>query len=136
KTESRQGLAPARPRRRVLARMKGMASSGSFAERRLLEAETALSEAQIRLAAAQQALTTLGLPDPAGSLDAVPDERLPDHLRFLGIPASLTDSLGVNATGNLLPVTAPFEGVVVSRDAVAGEVVDPARVLFLITDVS
>jgi len=136
KTEYQQALVHARLKRRVLDRMKGLAASGSFAERTLLEAETALSESQIRLGAAQQALTNLGLPIPAGSLDAVPDERLPDHLRFLGIPSALAGSLDATATGNLLPVTAPFDGVVVTRDAVAGEVVDPARVLFVVTDVS
>ena len=39
-----------------------------------------------------------------------------------------------STTGNLLPLTAPFDGVVVSRDVVAGEVVDTKKVLFVVTD--
>jgi len=137
KTEFLQALVQTRLKRRVLDRLKPMASSGSFAERTLVEAETSLSESQIRYTAARQALTNLGLPVQAASFDDVPDDRLADHLRFLGIPKALADSFDpAAATGNLLPVVAPFEGVIVTRDVVAGEVVDPAKVLFVVVDVA
>src|SRR5439155_18555374 len=124
-------------KRRVLDRLKMLASSGSFAERTLVEAETSLSEAQIRYTASRQALTNLGLPVQAASLDAVPDHQLADHLRFIGNQKLLADAFDPGAaTGNLLPVVAPFDGVVVSRDVVAGEVVDPAKVLFVVVDIA
>ena len=41
---------------------------------------------------------------------------------------------GKKTTGNLLGVTVPFDGIVVARDVVAGEVVDSNRVLFTVVD--
>src|SRR5207253_505927 len=38
-------------------------------------------------------------------------------------------------TGNLMAVTAPFEGVTVARETVAGEVVDTHKVLFVVVDI-
>jgi cobalt-zinc-cadmium efflux system membrane fusion protein len=38
-------------------------------------------------------------------------------------------------TGNLLAVTAPFEGLVIGRQVVGGEVVDASKVLFVVADV-
>ena len=37
-------------------------------------------------------------------------------------------------TGNLLAVTAPFDGIVVTRQVVGGEVVDSSKVLFVDVD--
>ena len=76
----------------------------------------------------------MGLPIQAESLEAVPEAQLADHLRFLGLPKTITASFDSKTTGNLLPVTAPLDGVVVSRDVVAGEVVDAAKVLFVVAD--
>ncbi len=101
---------------------------------RIREAEAVLSEAGIRLAAAQQALTNLALPIQLESLEAVPDAQLADRLRLLGLPQTLPGSFDANTTGNLLPMLAPLDGVVVSRDVVAGEVVDAAKVLFVVAD--
>jgi cobalt-zinc-cadmium efflux system membrane fusion protein len=115
--------------------LKAAAGSGAISDRRLREAEAAVSEANIRLAAAQQALTNLGLPIQSESLKNIPEERLADRLRLLGLPAALADSLDAQATGNLLPVRSPLDGVIVSRDVVAGEVVDTAKVLFAVADV-
>ena len=87
---------------------RGCGQSGATSEYRVQEAEAALSEARIRLTAAQQALTNLGLPVQTASLDAVPDDQLADYLRFLGLPKPLADSLDpATANGNLLPVIGP-----------------------------
>ena len=67
------------------------------------------------------------MPIQLESLKAVPEDQLADRLRFLGLPKTLTDSFDAKTTGNLLPVTAPLDGVVVSRDVVAGEVVDSCQ---------
>ena len=90
----------------------------------------------IRLTTAQEAMTNLGLPVDVESLKDVPQEKLADRLRFLGLPESVTASLDPKTTtGNLLAVTAPFEGVVVARQVVGGEVVDSSKVLFVVVDV-
>ncbi len=137
KSEFLQALVQSRLKRRVLDRLRATAAHGAVPERTLVETEAALSEALIRLTSAQQALTNLGFPVQPQALDAVPDDRLGDHLRFLGIPKPLADAFDTRATtGNLLPVVAPLDGVIVSRDVVAGEVVDPAKVLFVVVDVS
>jgi cobalt-zinc-cadmium efflux system membrane fusion protein len=39
-------------------------------------------------------------------------------------------------TGNLLAITAPFDGVVVARDVVVGEVVDNKKLLLVVVDTS
>jgi cobalt-zinc-cadmium efflux system membrane fusion protein len=99
------------------------------------EAETALSEARIRLLTAEQALINLGLLDETNSLSMASEDQLPARLRFLGLPKDIENLLqGKRLTGNLLPIVAPFAGVVVARDVVAGEVVDNSKVLFVIVD--
>ena len=111
------------------------ASSGAVSGRSITEAEAAVSEARIRLAAAGQALTNLGLPVRAEDFERVPDDQLAGRLHFLGLPEGVADTLDSKVTtANLLPLVAPFEGVVASRDVVAGEVVDTTKVLFVIVD--
>jgi cobalt-zinc-cadmium efflux system membrane fusion protein len=135
KSEFLHALVQARLKATVLANLKKLTMKGAVPERSVLEADTALSEVQIRLATAQQALTNLGLPVQAAGFEKVPEEELPDRIRLLGLPTGLADSFDQKTiTGNLLPLTAPFEGVVVSRDVVAGEVVDVNKVLFVVVD--
>jgi cobalt-zinc-cadmium efflux system membrane fusion protein len=50
----------------------------------------------------------------------------------LGLPKSLDLK---TASANLLPVNAPLQGVVISRDVVTGETVDPGKTLFVVADV-
>jgi cobalt-zinc-cadmium efflux system membrane fusion protein len=133
KAEFVQALVQVRWRTRTYRRLRDEAAS--VPERSILEAENLLNEAKLRLTAARQALANLGLPvNPAG-LDKVEDLELSDRLRFLGMPAELSSQLGpATVTTNLLPVTAPFQGVVVARDAVAGQVIDSHKVLFVVVD--
>ncbi len=135
KSELLQALVEVRLKAKNFEGLSVAASSGAIPERKLREAEAALSEASIRLTAAQQALTNLGLPIQTESLKAVPEDQLADRLRFLGLPKTLSDSFDARTTGNLLPVRSPLDGVVVSRDVVAGEVVDSSKVLFAVADV-
>jgi cobalt-zinc-cadmium efflux system membrane fusion protein len=100
-----------------------------------MEVESALSEAEIKLASARQSLTNLGLPVGKDRFELVPDGELADRLRFLGLPEQIAESLDpVTTSGNLLPVVAPLDGVVTARDVVAGEVVDVAKVLLVVSD--
>jgi RND family efflux transporter MFP subunit len=70
-------------------------------------------------------------------LRALSDEQLVKHLRFLGLPENQARQLELEeTTANLLPLIAPLDGTIVSRQVVAGEVVDASRILFQIADTS
>lgn len=110
-------------------------SNGVVPGRAVAEAEAAVSEARIRLTTARQALTNLGMPVAPEDMEKVPEDQLATRLHFLGLPQSLADTLDPKTTtGNLLPLFAPFDGVVASRDVVAGEVVEMTKVLFVVVD--
>lgn len=112
-------------------------AGAGVAKQQILEAESALTVTRVRLANARQALINLGLPLRMKDVADVPPEKLVEQLRFLGVPSSVTHGLDAeSASSNLLPVTAPFNGVVVERNVGAGEVVDAAKVLFIVADVS
>lgn len=134
KSEFLTALVQVRLRTQTLERMEQ--ASGAIPERTIRDYAAALSEAKIRLTTAQEAMTNLGLPVDVESLQKVPQEKLADRLRFLGLPETVTRSLDTKkTTGNLHAVTAPFDGVVVARQVVGGEVVDSGKVLFTVVDV-
>lgn len=108
--------------------------SSAIPGRTILEAETAFEESEIEFISARQALVNLGFEVP-DELEKVDAKKISDDLRFLGIPESLLDSLPVGTkTANLIPVRAPFQGVVVEAEAVAGEVVDSTELLFTVAN--
>ncbi len=117
--------------------LKGFrAASRDLPERTLEQAEAAAREAQIRLATAEQALVNLGLPIRADDIKGLLPEELRQRVQFLGIPEALARQFDSRTTTtNLLPVVSSLEGVVVAREVVAGEVVDAAKVLFVVADV-
>ena len=105
------------------------------AGKRILEAETALAQAQAQLEQAIQALVNLGLVVDRKTVRRMQVEQLAEQLPLLGLPSHVTGLLEPGwTTSNLLPVLAPLDGVVVMRNVVAGEVVDPQRVLFTVAD--
>jgi cobalt-zinc-cadmium efflux system membrane fusion protein len=135
KTDLFQSLVQIRLKERVVRNLREVAEPSAVSPRTLNEAEAALADARIRFAAARQALTNLGLPVDPRTFEKVRDEELPERLRLLGLPKAVADSIDPGATsGNLLPVVAPHDGVVATRDVVAGEVVDASKVLFLVVD--
>lgn len=134
KAELLKAIVQVRLKRRNLEAMLGAAAA--IPERQIREMEADLSEAQIRLTTAQEAMTNFGLPVDLETLKDVPQEKLADRLRFLGLPASLVATLNPKlTTGNLLAVTAPLDGVVIARQVVDGEVVDTSKLLFVVADV-
>jgi cobalt-zinc-cadmium efflux system membrane fusion protein len=136
KSEFLQALVHLRLKTDLFARLEEVYKQGATSERAYRDQAAAVSEARIRLTTAQQALTNLGLPVDLDSLKTVPQEALAERLRFLGLPHSLVSSLDPQTTtGNLLALVAPFDGVVLSRHIVRGEVVDPNKVLFVTADV-
>lgn len=136
KSEFLKALVEVKVGKETLERLAELFSQGAYPLGSYKAKEAALSEAKIRLTAAQEAMTNLGLPVDVQSLHKIPQENLADRLRFLGLPEPITSSLDPKkTTGNLLAVTAPFKGVVVARQVVAGEVVDNHKALFMVVDV-
>jgi cobalt-zinc-cadmium efflux system membrane fusion protein len=111
KAEYLQALASIQLWKRTAERQRSLADRGIGTESEALEAESKLAEAQIDQAKARQRLRNLGLSDAdIGSLEQTQD------------------------TSSRLQLTAPFEGIVVERSAVLGEVVDTNKVLFAVAN--
>lgn len=110
---------------------------GTLPERSLHESEAALREARIRLLSARQALINFGLPVPPEELlKGLKEEALARRVQFLGLPDSLAATFDpATTTANLLPIRAPLDGTLVSRDAVEGESVETTKVLCVVADV-
>ena len=110
-------------------------SGGAVPELRLREAEAAVKETELRIDGARQALVNLGLALDEQELRGVPPEQLKAKLQFLAIPAEIAASFDSKKTSTgLLPLLAPMDGTVVSRDVVVGEVVDLNKSLFELID--
>ena len=135
KAEFLQAAAQVDLRSRLLEGMKSGYVQGVIPEPRFREAEAALHEAQIRLLSAQHALLNLGLPIRAAEVKGLTPEEIARRVQFLGLPESITQTLDPQTTtANLSPVKAPLDGVVVERRAVAGELADPSKPLFVVAD--
>lgn len=120
-----------------LGLLRPLAAEEIIPRNRLLEAETALEQARIKQRQAQQSLINLGFKIDAERLAEMPPDRRAAEVQFLGLPKSIRDSLDTETTtSNLLPLTAPLDGLVIDRDAVAGEVVDTEKTLFELADTS
>lgn len=119
---------------KTVKRLSGLGGS-VVAGRKVIEAEAAYEKAQVRVLAAQQALSNLGLTVDLETLRALPHEGQLEELRLLGVKDVLqNENIQGPVTANLLPIRSPMDGVIVAREIVAGEVVDTARVLFQIAD--
>ena len=137
KSELLEALAELDLQRATYDRISGLAAKGAVPGKRALEAETAMNQARVRVLRAQQALANLGLVFSIEQLDALPADRLVQHVRFLGLPKEVVASLpSEQATANLTAVFAPLDGVVVRRGVVAGEVVNTSSELFVVADTS
>lgn len=112
---------------RALTRLRASSAAGFRTEAERLEAEGQAREAEIRLFNARQAITNLGLSLPVTTVDEA-------MILTLGLPESARAEGAFSA--NVIPLTAPFDGLVVGRDVVAGEIVEPSRTLFEIADTS
>lgn len=109
----------------------------SIPESQLREANAELREARIRLLNAEQSIVNLGLPLDKVDYVGLSDEERSTKIRVLGLPDSIITSLdSTRLSSNLLPLVAPFHGVIISREAVIGEVVDPSHHVFEIADTS
>lgn len=101
------------------------------------EAEAQWQEAHIRLFNAQQSLVNLGLKLRIEDVAGLSNDKLIEEIRFLGFPDAMRKDLAQSAmSANLLPILAPFDGVVVARDVVVGEVLDTNKTLFVVADIN
>ena len=129
KAEYLQAAAALDLKSKTLNRLRQSSESGLRTIAELQEADAAVTDADIRVFNARQALINLGL--------AIDPKETPtqENVKFLGLPKELAQRLDPNTTSaNLVPLTAPFDGTVIERHAVAGEVVDPSKALFVIAD--
>ncbi|MCC6419631.1 MAG: efflux RND transporter periplasmic adaptor subunit [Gemmataceae bacterium] len=134
RAELLQALSQVELRRRTVARLAPLADGGVSAAQ-LQEAQAALRDAQIRAAAAQQALVNFGLPVKTEDVQKLTPEDAARALPLLGLPAEVARELDpATTTANLLPLRAPLDGVVIARRAVAGELADASRPLFVVAD--
>lgn len=103
--------------------------------RQVRDAQSALREARIRLLNAEQALVNLGFRVDTADFTPLSDEQRSHRIRTQDLPDAIVNSAAAQRlTSNLVPLRAPFEGVLISRNVVAGEVVEPARPAFEIAD--
>jgi cobalt-zinc-cadmium efflux system membrane fusion protein len=123
-------------RSKTLARLDELVRTGAASAAQHAKAEADVGEAKLHVIGAQQALINLGLPVAIEKLRGLAPEELGRRIQFLGLPEAIVKDLDPQTTtANLVPVTAPLDGVVVARKAVAGEQTDAARVLFVVADV-
>ncbi|MFO0982216.1 MAG: efflux RND transporter periplasmic adaptor subunit [Planctomycetota bacterium] len=119
-------------RQRIYERVRASAEVHVRTTAELQEAEAAMQEADIKLFNARQALNNLGLPVPQADLAKLPQKQT---IQFLGLSAELLKTFDPDTTtANLIPLVAPFDGVIIERHAVAGEVVEPSESLLVVTD--
>ena len=136
KAEFFQAVAQLGLKTKALEISKNIAGTGAMSKIAFNESEAAQREAAIRLIGAQQTLVNLGLP-PREEAKNLPPEELGKYLQFLGIPEAIRRRLDPNnASTNLYPVRAARDGVVTAVKVVAGEVVEPTKPLFVVTDTS
>jgi len=109
----------------------------AVAAKQLAEARSALRQSIVTRFNAQQALINLGFSIHHEDFDGLSDIDRSRKIHFLGLPAELADTLDrASTSANLVPVVAPFDGVVIKSDVVRGEVVSPERTELAIANIS
>jgi cobalt-zinc-cadmium efflux system membrane fusion protein len=137
KGELLQAFAQSDLRKRMVDMLKPLVPAGAASQAQLQEAELGYREARIRLMVAERALANLGMPIQTDDMKAATVEELASRLTLYGLPKEVASRLDAKATtGNLLPLVAPRDGVVVSVKAATGELVEPGRPLFVVADTS
>jgi cobalt-zinc-cadmium efflux system membrane fusion protein len=136
KSEFLQAISQVRLKQDNVNRLKPLAGK-AIAEREFMEIKTEAEAADIQLHRAQQALVNLGLPVEAEEFANMKADEIAKRVQFLGLPQEIVAELDASVTtSNLLPLRSSLDGVVVSRNAVEGEVVDSKSPLFDVADTS
>lgn len=109
----------------------------AVAGRQLSEARSALRQALVNRFNAQQSLINLGFSIRHEDFEGLSDPERGEKIHFLGLPERVASRLDrASTSANLVPVVAPFDGVVIKCEVVRGEVVSPERSELAIADVS
>src|SRR5262249_40598842 len=112
-------------------------ASGSIPERQIREARAGLREANIKLFNDRQALSNLGLNIALKDGMGLKEEDAFKKVSALGVPEELLRAVPEEGrTANLLPLTAPFDGAIVSARKAKGEAVGPTEPQFVLADLS
>jgi len=131
KAELLQSLAQVEVRTQIRKSLDASVSAANHIRRVELE----LREAKTSLYNAQQNLANLGLRIHADDLLPLNEEQRARRLRFLGLPESITAELDPElTTANLIPLTAPFDGIVIGHEITIGEIVAPEKAQMEIAD--
>jgi cobalt-zinc-cadmium efflux system membrane fusion protein len=110
---------------------------GEVARKQVEEAETELRKSRVELFNSQQTLISLGLKIKLEEWQNLSEADLELRIKFLGVPDSIVSGLDPDATtATLLPIFAPFDGIVIGHTLAKGEVVSPTQTHFQIADVS
>lgn len=134
KSQFLQAVVQHQLRKNTVDRLRPIATNGALPQKALIEAESALQESEIGIIATRQALANLGIDLPE-DLEGRDSKSLADDLRFLGLSKQALASLPAGTkTANLIPVRVPSDGVLVTSQVVAGEVVDASKALFTVSD--
>ncbi len=126
----------------VRKKFQDLLATGQGASAKMkLDAETAVSEAHIKLLTDQQTLANLGLPVQARDLVSLPLDQRVRQVRLLGLPAELLQDQALlkghdpeMLPANLLPLKAPWDGMVINRNIVEGELASPATPQFTLAN--
>ena len=110
---------------------------GAVMGRQIREARSALREATNHLTNAEQALVNLGFEISATEFAELDDAQRASKIRTLGLsPGTIAGIDPDRVTSNLIPLRAPFDGIVIGREAVVGENVEAGSQIFEVADVS
>lgn len=101
--------------------------------RELREAEAQLELSRARRFIAIQKLVNLGYPLHLDDIKDLSVEDLAAHLNLLGLPPALATE---TESANLIPLVAPFAGIITNCDIVRGETVDSSKPQYVLTDIS
>lgn len=114
---------------RNLERLRQIANS--IPERELREVEAACELSRVQRFNAAQRLANLGFSIRPDDIDELSTDGLAASLQLLGLPSSLASETD---SANLIPLIAPFDGIVTMCDVVRGEFVEPSQPQFMVVD--
>jgi len=134
KAEFQQALVNLDLKTQTFVKLKELAGL-TASEQSVEDAKAAVAEAEVRLLAARQTLINLGLPMRVEDYKKLAPADVARQMQFLGLPTDLAKEVAQRtSSSNLIALVAPFDGEVIVREGVAGETVDPTKVLFVVAD--
>ena len=121
-------------RAQQLQRIKSI-GVGVVPERTIREADAALQEADLLRFNAHQHLVNLGFNIDLPKSEKLTTEEMARRIQFLGIPDEIVAKMDPRPqTANLIPMVAPFDGIIVKQETVRGEMVRPETCSVTIAD--